>query len=319
MIKPESVFTLHDGFDLFPIGEPSQYPCYLTTGSDPSKVPTYEPGSVQSIGLQGSATHGGGSCQISITYDNPPNANSVFKVLKSFMGGCPITADGNLTPNPVNVLPELPYTIPSFLPAGDAVIAWTWFNKIGNREMYMRCAPIKISGSNKDVNDFNRLPDIFTANIGGACTTVENLNAKFPNPGSEVVGTGDDGSLANCGTSTPPPEDVPESEPTPTTYTPPPVLIATPTPTPTPTYEDPKENSKDDPKDDHPQKGKKCTDGEIICTSATTWSLCVYGELTPMGSTAGGLKCEDGEMALVKRNLRFSHEHSRLRRHHATL
>jgi len=29
------------------------------------------------------------------------------------------------------------FTIPTSLPTGTATIAWTWFNKVGNREMYM--------------------------------------------------------------------------------------------------------------------------------------------------------------------------------------
>jgi hypothetical protein len=336
-IKPESVFTLHDGFDLFPIGTPDQYPCFVREGSDSSKIPTYEPGSTQSIGLQGSAIHGGGSCQISITYDNPPRADSVFKVIKSFEGSCPGgSTTGNLTPNPENILPELPFTVPSDIPSGNAVVAWSWFNKIGNREMYMRCAPVRIAGSNTDKTAFNKLPDIFKANIGNDCTTIEGTNLRFPNPGNDLVGSGDGDAVgAGCATASSPPSDpepepeiIPEpepeqpeqeepeqEEPEPETPAPsdkpsPPVLVVVPTPTPQPPKND---------KPDTPPTNGTCTDGQIICTGRDSWSVCVHGKPTPMGSTAAGMNCVNGKMELVKRNVRFSHEHGRLRRHHMTV
>jgi len=329
LIKPESVFTLHDGFDLFPIGTPDQYPCYIREGSDSSKIPTYEPGSTQSIGLQGSAIHGGGSCQISITYDNPPTANSVFRVIQSREGECPPgSTTGNLTPNPEYVHPELSFTVPSDIPSGEAVIAWSWFNKIGNREMYMRCAPVRIAGSNTDTTALDKLPTIFKANIGNDCTTIEGTNLKFPNPGNDLIGSGDGDAVgAGCDYTTSPPsnpepepEIIPEPEPepeqpveeTPEPETPtstdkpsPPVLVVVPTPTPKPTSV---------------PTGESCdTEGQIICNGRTSWSVCNHGMRQSMGDTAAGMECVNGKMELVKRNLRFSHEHGRLRRHHMTL
>lgn len=151
---------------------------------------TMTPGVASSFSLMGSAIHGGGSCQASITYDNPPTPNSVFKVVQSYEGGCPFSADGNLPANPDNALPAIPVTLPDGLAAGEAVFVWTWFNRIGNREMYMNCAPITIGGSETSTSVFDGLPDMFVANIGvpqSACTTKETFDIQFPNPGNNVI------------------------------------------------------------------------------------------------------------------------------------
>jgi len=114
----------------------------------------------------------------------------VFKVVQSYEGGCPVSADGNLGDFSGMALPEIPVTLPEGLKAGEAVFVWTWFNRIGNREMYMNCAPITIGGSSTSDAVFNSLPDMFVANINGApnnaCTTKEGVDIVFPNPGANV-------------------------------------------------------------------------------------------------------------------------------------
>lgn len=79
---------------------------------------SYYPGDTYNITLAGSATHGGGSCQISLSYNN----GVTFKVIKSIIGGCPIERTYD-------------FTVPSSAPGGQALLAWTWFNHEGNREM----------------------------------------------------------------------------------------------------------------------------------------------------------------------------------------
>lgn len=77
------------------------------------------------------------------------------------------------------------------------------FNKIGNREMYMNCANVKITGgsSKRDVyfnetDDFahpelsvraSSFPPMFVANIPTTdCETVDSENVLFPDPGASV-------------------------------------------------------------------------------------------------------------------------------------
>jgi hypothetical protein len=82
--------------------------------------------------LEGSATHDGGSCQLALTYDQ----GETFKVIESILGDCPIAK-------------KYDFTIPSDAPDGEALLAWTWFNKVGNREMYMNCAFVTVGGGSK--------------------------------------------------------------------------------------------------------------------------------------------------------------------------
>jgi hypothetical protein len=163
------------------------------------------------LAFTGSATHGGGSCQVSITYDAAPNKNSVWKVIHSIEGGCPIkNVAGNNGNDASAVNPDTySFTVPTTLPTGSAVLAWTWFNKVGNREMYMNCAPITLTGSGskrefneletldleprnatqlieRDINAYNALPDMFVANIGNGCGTKDSTDLLFPNPGNSV-------------------------------------------------------------------------------------------------------------------------------------
>jgi len=181
----------------------SNFPCAVPNfGNSEGKAPTYNPGQKAEIRLSGTAVHGGGSCQISITYDQPPTKNSVWKVMKSFQGGCPVDAPGNLPekPDPTkSPLPPLKYTVPNGLPAGKATIAWTWFNKLGNREMYMRCHKVTIGGNSQDKGAFYSLPNMFIAQIArNNCRIPHGVNVRFPKPGSQVVGAGDGNPNGDC-------------------------------------------------------------------------------------------------------------------------
>ncbi|KAF8451893.1 hypothetical protein BDZ91DRAFT_853290 [Kalaharituber pfeilii] len=175
----------------------ADFPCGVRNfDSKQGNGPTLTPGQNNQgvIQLFGTAVHGGGSCQVSITYDSPPKKNSVWKVMKSFEGGCPMDTDGNLNPalGLNNKLPELRYTVPSGLPGGQATIAWTWFNRRGQREMYMRCQSVSINSNTRNRGAFDRLPDMFVANIRSEnqCSTTEGGNLKFPQPGSDKRGNG---------------------------------------------------------------------------------------------------------------------------------
>ncbi|RVD87958.1 uncharacterized protein DFL_002160 [Arthrobotrys flagrans] len=209
MVSPEVYGINTDNAPLDPTG--ANFPCKFPGGVGSKEDPkaTYTPGVSGTFQLLGGATHGGGSCQISITYDNPPTKDSVFKVVQSYEGGCPVVASGNLGGDASMPLPALPVQLPEGLKAGEAVFVWTWFNRIGNREMYMNCAPITIGGSGSSDDTFNSLPDMFVANIDGAknnaCTTTEGIDIVFPNPGSNVKVVDDNRFGAACpgGPSTP--------------------------------------------------------------------------------------------------------------------
>lgn len=157
----------------------SDYPCkassYKITAMN--KIPVNEP---VLLDFKGTAVHGGGTCQLSISLDKEPTKESTFKVIQTFVGGCPtVEGTGGLT-----------FNIPKDFPSTErATLAWTWFNQIGNREMYMNCAPVEITGGSDNMDYFNTLPDMFVANIAGISqyTTAESTDAEIPNAGNFVI------------------------------------------------------------------------------------------------------------------------------------
>jgi hypothetical protein len=196
------------------LADGSDFPCKQRSGVYDAEGASnsFALGSKQPLSFIGGATHGGGSCQISLTTDKAPTKDSVFKVIHSYVGGCPIQGVAGNNGEDANAADPSTYsfTVPSDLAAGDYTLAWTWFNKIGNREMYMNCAPVTLTGgsSKRDEFDyedlesrnytqiikrnsaFDALPNMFVANVGNGCTTVDSADLAFPNPGSAVESLG---------------------------------------------------------------------------------------------------------------------------------
>ncbi|KAL4886225.1 hypothetical protein BJY04DRAFT_99648 [Aspergillus karnatakaensis] len=153
-------------------------------------------GQTHHVEFQGGATHGGGSCQISITSDRAPTKDTQWSVIKSIEGGCMDTNEGsdNLGSSAAMKTPFSPgFTIPDSFAEGEYTLAWTWFNRIGNREMYMNCAPITVTGGSSKRSEVSvvekrqseSFPPLFIANING-CKLKETKSVRFPNPGSDV-------------------------------------------------------------------------------------------------------------------------------------
>jgi hypothetical protein len=186
----------------------SNFPCH---GADLSAASTVTPLTAGStFNLQyalasgaNTAVHGGGSCQISMTYET--DATKVkdpasWKVIASFVGGCPTNALANLDTDPKgatmcgatnavaapNCVNALNFKVPAEVTNGNAVLAWTWFNNVGNREMYMNCAKVSVTGGSGSMGS---LPALFVANLASVnqCKTTESHNTDFPNPGAYVT------------------------------------------------------------------------------------------------------------------------------------
>jgi len=173
----------------------ANFPCkgYLSDLGGPSggSSKTYTAGEKVSFKTTGvEAAHNGGSCQVSLSYDQ----GKTWKVIKSFIGNCVRSAGGNV----FDKNQDYSFTIPADAKSGDAIWAWTWFNQTGNREMYMNCAHVTIKGSGTSTLDDH--PDMFVANVGKGCTTAEGKDVDFPNPGKDV-----ERNPANNGAGTAPP------------------------------------------------------------------------------------------------------------------
>ncbi|KAG7285778.1 hypothetical protein NEMBOFW57_008072 [Staphylotrichum longicolle] len=189
--------------------------------SDTISTTTLTAGASQIVKFTGGAQHGGGSCQFSVTYDFPPPADkSKWKTIYTLIGGCPVSAEGNLpvtgadqdgradaahcgNDSGTECIREFNVPIPKGLPNGNATFAWTWFNKIGNREVYMNCAPVSITGGSADDAEgqafLKELPSLFLANVPGECITGNGV-LNIPNPGKygRVLEQPAPGSEGNC-------------------------------------------------------------------------------------------------------------------------
>ena len=184
----------------------SDFPC-KTTSNAGATVNQIAIGASQLLDFTGSAVHGGGSCQISLTKDMPAKKTSTWQVIHSIEGGCPAKNVGGNLADGQNDGSVYSFTIPNGIAPGGYTLAWTWFNKIGNREMYMNCASVQVTGGSKKraaqhPRDFNAndtfaipelserdtsFPNMFVANIPTTnCETADSTDLQFPNPGSSV-------------------------------------------------------------------------------------------------------------------------------------
>lgn len=78
-----------------------------------TSVATYEAGGTYQMALKGSATHGGGSCQLSLSCDG----GIQFKVIKSIIGSCPMAMKYSFT-----IPPEF-----ARINKATCLFAWTWY------------------------------------------------------------------------------------------------------------------------------------------------------------------------------------------------
>ncbi|KAI9654780.1 MAG: hypothetical protein M1821_005774 [Bathelium mastoideum] len=179
----------------------ANFPCHGQPLS-PSGGVSWSVGSTQNLSFQlgggaNTAVHGGGSCQVSVTYETDAEKvkdPSNWYVIHSIEGGCPSITEGNLNsatecgsigqPDCVN---SFPFEIPKELKNGQATMAWTWSNTIGNREYYMDCAYVDVTGGSDELGD---LPNLYVGNldgIQGSCTNAESTQVKYPQPGKYVT------------------------------------------------------------------------------------------------------------------------------------
>jgi hypothetical protein len=206
MIMTQPVPYGKDSLNNSPLdAEGGDFPCKLRGDTySVAKENIMESGSQQQLHLQGQATHGGGSCQISLTEDRAPSKSTTWKVIQSIEGGCPANVDGNMGGDASAADPTyFNFTIPEDFAAGQYTLAWTWFNRIGSREMYMNCAPITITKSSDKRSPevlvvekrTANYPPMFVANING-CTTKEGIDIRFPQPGTAIQYNGEPANLA---------------------------------------------------------------------------------------------------------------------------
>ena len=238
------------------------------------------------------------------------------------------------------------YSIPQGITPGDYTLAWTWFNKVGNREMYMNCASIKVTdGSNKRDTYLNEtdhaipdlsgrdtpsFPNMFIANIPATdCTTTEAKDVQFPDAGASVKRDGVASDLApptgpKCGASGGSSSSSSDSSSgsssapaTPSVAPPagaarPPPAAAAPSPPPAPAS--PAAVPADASSSSSGSSGSACSSpGELVCSpDGTQFAVCAAGGIAatfqPM---AAGTSCKNGTIAAAKskRSAKFVKEY----------
>lgn len=290
----------------------SNYPCQ---GAIPDMYPTanFTAGEAAELRIIGSAAHGGGSGQIAFTLDFPPTKNSVWYVAYSFIGDHPFKVDGNFPADPVMHHPPIQWKVPKNLPSGRLTFAWNWYNKVGNREHYMKCSTVFINSDETDRSCITKLPTAFRANSGNGCIVPENVNGiAFKNPGDYVTtAPGIDPVSIDCDSSHPPGFANPTGYDVPSIST---------------TYSGAQEGNaagsdkvyqepSSEPQKESQEYKPECVEGTVTCNPDGTWSQCGSGRNQLQGRVTPGMVCTDGIFhgANVKREIRFSALHRRHR------
>ncbi|KAI8054216.1 hypothetical protein BDF22DRAFT_603246, partial [Syncephalis plumigaleata] len=131
---------------------PGGFPCKGYPAGRP--IATLRAGQPVNIELYGSSTHGGGHCQVAISYDEKH-----WVTIKTIIHDCMVN-------NNMTIVAPVPAHAPS---SEHAVLAWTWINANGNREYYMNCADVRIEGDDSDKNGGGTItgPELLVANLPG--------------------------------------------------------------------------------------------------------------------------------------------------------
>jgi hypothetical protein len=161
----------------------SDFPCKQRTGVyDISERTEIAAGSQSPLVFSGSASHGGGVCELLLTTDLEPTANTEWKLF-TVIEGCPLKGDASS-----GGVSDYSFTIPEGMPNGNATFAWVWYNRIGNREIYMNCAPISISSGSDDKTAYNALNNAYFINLPReSCSSQEMGDTIIPNPGKADI------------------------------------------------------------------------------------------------------------------------------------
>jgi hypothetical protein len=183
----------------------SNFPCHgaslPSSGGQSISAGSTFPLKLELGGGANTAVHGGGSCQLSITYETDPakvKDPKNWHVIYSIEGGCPANTAANLdsvggavacqTNDQGDCVHSWDVPMPKGVNPGNAVVAWTWQNTLGNREFYMGCSAVSIEGGSGD--EMSSLPALFVANLeieGGKCPTTASQDVLYPNPGQYVT------------------------------------------------------------------------------------------------------------------------------------
>jgi hypothetical protein len=191
----------------YSITTPAAGPCQNKPANAP--VQTLRAGSSIQTTLEGGATHGGGHCQFALSYDQ-----RTWVVLKTVVNSCLVDGLSYSVP--------LPSSAPS---SNHAVYAWTWINRIGNREYYWNCADVKIEGGGGKLSgpellvvdlpghtvvpEFGNGPDTVGIKLLDARKTISVSGGQIDNGSTGTAPPGSPSGTPGTSGNDPPPGDTP--------------------------------------------------------------------------------------------------------------
>lgn len=236
-----------------PINAGYSFPC---KGYSSGPVTKTISGNTVSISLEGTATHGGGHCQFGISTDD-----KTFLVLKTVIRECLITSM------------SYSFNLPNNLPNTKVTVFWTWVNAIGNREYYMDCADVQLTGSAEQTTVNGK--SLLVLNLPGY-QTIPEFALMGMYDGRELFESRADISfiLKKNGESSivsPPIPSQPQPQP----------------PQPEP-----------QPQPQPPIQGSNCEHGKMTCGKDNGFNTCVHGQLI-WRACAPGTKCKEVNDSIV--------------------
>ncbi|KAI9297410.1 hypothetical protein K502DRAFT_347123 [Neoconidiobolus thromboides FSU 785] len=110
---------------------------------------SFKAGDTIKLTMTGGAIHDGGHCQFAISYDQQK-----WVVIKDVFTRCMLDTLNFDIPIPVGARP-----------AKNATLSFNWINNVGNREWYMNCIDIEITGGNPSGTITG--PELLVANLPG--------------------------------------------------------------------------------------------------------------------------------------------------------
>jgi hypothetical protein len=146
----------------YSLSSPASAPCQGKPPAPPEQ--TIHAGTVLRTRYEGGAAHGGGHCQYALSYDHGATWLTIHTIVERCLVG--------------TVEHDVP--LPAGLPPSDhAHLAWTWVNRVGNREYYWNCVDVRVASNGTAAGG----KELLVVNILGRPVVPE-----WPENGKDVVG-----------------------------------------------------------------------------------------------------------------------------------
>ena len=212
--------------------------------------------------LEGTAVHGGGHCQLGVSYDD-----KTFVVLQTVIGNCLLDTK------------SYSFDLPQNSKGGGMTIFWTWINRIGNREYYMECADITVNTNGNNT----KIPgkELLIVNLPGYPRVPEwETNSPSSIDGRDLLASRKDIQYTQTNT-----KNIQKNNQQPSWIR--------------PTNKQVKCDDKDDDddKDEDDSKSSSCNSGEMSC-SGTGFDTCVYNSWV-YRDCASGTACKPNGNSII--------------------